>query len=93
MTSLYPVRLPPVGLSGWRTDAVTSGFRQGRGHTLARITVTDPGDPGRLVFVVRNTIGRNLICSGLAPGVSGGFFPGEVNVVGGNATGQCASLV
>jgi len=65
----------------------------GGNATLARITVTDPGDPGRLVFVVRNTIVRNLICAGLAPGVSGGFFPGEVNVVGGNATGQCASLV
>ena len=26
-------------------------------------------------------------------GVSGGFFPGEVNTVGRNATGQCAALV
>jgi hypothetical protein len=61
--------------------------------TLTNITATDPGDPGRLVFVVRNTIGWNLTCTGLAPGVSGGFFPGSVNVVGRNAIGQCASLV
>jgi hypothetical protein len=61
--------------------------------TLTNITATDPGDPGRLVFVVRNTIGRNLTCTGLAPGVSGGFFPGSVNVVGRKAIGQCASLV
>jgi hypothetical protein len=61
--------------------------------TLLGITATDPGDPGRTVAVVRNTIGRNLICFGLAPGVSGGFIPGEVNVVGRNAIGQCASLV
>lgn len=61
--------------------------------TLTNITATDPGDPGRKIFVVRNTIGKNLNCTGLAPGVSGGFFPGEVNTVGRNATGQCASLV
>jgi hypothetical protein len=65
----------------------------GKNATLTNITVTDPGDPGRLVFVVRNTIGRNLSCMGLAPGVSGGFFPGEVNVVGRHAIGQCASLI
>ncbi len=65
----------------------------GKNATLINITVTDPGDPGRLVFVVRNTIGRNLICRGLDPGVSGGFFPGEVNVVGRHAIGQCASLI
>jgi hypothetical protein len=67
--------------------------RIGGNATLTDITVTDPGDLGRLVFVVRNTIGRNLTCTGLAPGVSGGFFPGEVNVVGRNAIGQCASLI
>jgi hypothetical protein len=65
----------------------------GGNATLIHITATDPGDPGRLVFVVRNTVGRNLICAGLAPGVSGGFFPGEVNVVGRHAIGQCASLI
>ena len=36
---------------------------------------------------------RNLTCFGLAPGVSGGFIPGEVNHVSGNAIGQCAGLV
>ena len=61
--------------------------------TLTNITATDPGDPGRTVAVVENTVGRNLNCTGLAPGVSGGFIPGEVNHVTGNATGQCAALV
>jgi hypothetical protein len=61
--------------------------------TLTNITATDPGDPGRAVAVVENTVGRNLICMGLAPGVSGGFIPGEVNHVGHNAIGQCAALV
>ena len=31
-------------------------------------------------------------CSGLAPTVSGGFPPGSANTVGGQATGQCATL-
>jgi hypothetical protein len=65
----------------------------GGNATLTDITATDPGDPGRLVFAVRNSVGRNLTCTGLVPGVSAGFFPGEVNVVGRNANGQCASLV
>ena len=60
---------------------------------LTNITALDPGDPGRAVFVVQNTVGHNLICMGLAPGVSPGVFPGEHNTVGGNAIGQCASLV
>ncbi len=61
--------------------------------TLLAITLhdPDPGAPG--VYVVRNVIRRNLTCAGLKPGVSGGFIPGEVNVVGGRALGQCASLV
>ncbi len=61
--------------------------------TLTRIAVIDehPGAPG--VYVVRNAVGRNLICRKLTPGVSGGFIPGEVNVVGRHAIGQCASLV
>jgi hypothetical protein len=61
--------------------------------TLTNITALDPGDPGRAVFVVQNTVGRNLICMGLAPGVSPGLFPGEHNTVGGKAIGQCAALV
>ncbi len=65
----------------------------GKNATLTRIAVIDehPGAPG--VYVVRNTIGRNLTCRNLTPGVSGGFIPGEVNVVGRHAIGQCASLV
>lgn len=65
----------------------------GRNAVLTNITATDPGDPGRTVAVVENTVGRNLICTGLAPGVSGGFIPGEVNHVGHKAIGQCAALV
>lgn len=56
-----------------------------------KVTDTDPGAPG--AYVVRNTIGRNLVCFGVTPGISGGFIPGEVNVVGHRAIGQCASLV
>jgi len=67
--------------------------RIGGNATLTNITATDPGDPGRTVAVVENTVARNLNCTGLAPGVSGGFIPGEVNHVGHNATGQCASLI
>src|SRR6476659_625042 len=67
--------------------------RIGRNATLTNITATDPGDPGRTVAVVENTVARNLTCIGLAPGVSGGFIPGEVNHVGHHANGQCASLV
>ena len=60
-----------------------------RNATLTNITVGDTD----AVFVVRNTIGRNLTCMGLGPNVSGGFVPGSVNVVGRNANGQCAALV
>ena len=64
----------------------------GRNATLINITATDPGDPGRTVAVVENTVERNLTCMGLAPGVSPGFIPGEVNHVGRHAIGQCASI-
>jgi hypothetical protein len=60
---------------------------------LTNITALDPGDTGRAVFVVQNTVGRNLICMGLAPRVSPGLFPGEHNTVAGKAIGQCAALV
>ena len=69
--------------------------RIGGNATLTNITATDPTDPTgtpTIQFVV-NTVGRNLNCTGLAPAVSGGLFPGEVNVVGGKATGQCANLM
>ena len=59
---------------------------------LTNITITDPGDPGiPTIFVASNTVGQNLICTGLVPSVAGGFN-GEVNVVGGKAIGQCANL-
>ena len=57
---------------------------------LTNIGITDT-DPNPAIFVASNTVGRDLICWGLAPAVSGGF-PGEVNVVGGRALGQCANL-
>jgi hypothetical protein len=64
----------------------------GKNVILFDITVNDPGDPTPTMYIVRNTIGRNLFCAGLAPLVSGGFIPGEVNTVGGKALGQCADL-
>jgi hypothetical protein len=60
--------------------------------SLTNITANDPGDPGRAVFVVENTVGNNLNCSGLAPAVSPGLIPGETNHVGHMATGQCAAI-
>ena len=66
--------------------------RIGGNATLTNITALDPGDPGRTVAVVENTVGNNLICMGLVPGVSPGFIPGEVNHVGHNAIGQCAAI-
>jgi hypothetical protein len=81
-------------VSGQTTEWLGVLFNSiGKNATLTDIAVTDehPGAPG--VYIVRNTIGRNLTCMGLTPGVSGGFVPGSVNVVGGNANGQCASLV
>jgi hypothetical protein len=58
----------------------------------SNITALDPGDPGRTVAVVENTVRNNLICMGLAPGVSPGFIPGETNHVGHQALGQCAAI-
>jgi hypothetical protein len=82
-----------VTISGITADWLGLQFNTiSRNATLTNITVTDPGDPGRTVAVVENTVVRNLICTGLAPGVSGGFIPGEVNHVGHNALGQCAAI-
>ncbi|WP_460937397.1 hypothetical protein [Phycicoccus ginsengisoli] len=81
-------------VSGQTSEWLGVLFNQiGGNTTLTDITIMDehPGAPG--VYVVRNTIGKNLTCTGLTPGVSGGFVPGSVNVVGRNAIGQCASLV
>jgi hypothetical protein len=81
-------------ISGVTADWLGVQFNGISGNTtLTNITATDPGEPGRTVAVVENTVGRNLTCTGLAPGVSGGFIPGEVNHVAGNANGQCAALV
>ncbi len=62
--------------------------------TLTNITVTEdyPG-ASQSVYIVRNTIGRNLTCTGIGPNLSFGFYPGQVNTVGHNANGQCASPV
>jgi hypothetical protein len=81
-------------VSGQTTEWLGVLFNMIDGNaTLTEITLTEdhPG-ASQAVFIVKNRIGRNLTCMGLAPGVSGGFFPG-VNVVGRNAIGQCASLV
>jgi hypothetical protein len=64
----------------------------GGNATLTNVTINDPGDPTPTIQIVENTVGRNLNCSGLGPYVAGGFIPGEVNHVGGKATGQCANL-
>ena len=61
--------------------------------TLINITATDPEDTTPPVYVVRNTIGRNLTCFGLGPALSFGFYPGEANTVGHRAIGQCANPV
>jgi hypothetical protein len=62
---------------------------------LSNIHITDGlppnSDTSPTIFVASNTVGHNLICWGLGPNVSGGFSP-EVNVVGGQALGQCANL-
>lgn len=65
----------------------------GKTLTLTDIALSDPhpGAPG--VYIVVNTVGGNLNCTGLTPGVSGGFNPNSVNIVGRKAKGQCADLV
>lgn len=87
-------------VSGQDTNWVGVMFNKvGRDATVTNIHLsdTDPGAPG--VYIVRNTVKRDLSCENLTIGdppvlgVSGGFMPGSVNVVGRHATGQCASLV
>jgi hypothetical protein len=78
-----------VTISGVTADWLGVLFDKiGGNATLTNITATDPGDVGRTVGVVFNTVGRNLNCTGLAPGVDN-----RSNQVVHNATGQCASLV
>ena len=81
----------------WVSNVDTNWFgalfnKVGRNVVLLDITLVEdhPGASG-LVYVVQNTIGRNLWCKGLS-GVSGGFVPGAVNTVGSKALGQCAEL-
>lgn len=81
-------------ITGQTTDWLGVLFNHvGRNVTLTNIAVTDSDEGNHAVYIVRNVIGSNLTCNGLTPGVSGGFVPGSVNVVGRNATGQCAALV
>lgn len=78
---------------GQRTEWLGVLFNHIGGNvTLSDIALSDPhpGAPG--VYIVRNTIGRNLTCTNVTPGVSGGFDPTKKNTVGRNATGQCAAL-
>lgn len=42
--------------------------------------------------VVTNVIGRNLNCAGNAPSPQRGDSDGDANIVGGKATGQCATI-
>lgn len=65
----------------------------GGNATLLQIAVTDTDPGAHGAFVVQNHIARNLVCFGVTPTVTGGLFPGEpLNVVGGQAVGQCAAL-
>ena len=80
-------------ISGVTSDWLGVLWNQiGGNATLTNVTINDPGDPTPTIQIVENTVGRNLNCSGLGPNVAGGFIPGEVNHVGGKATGQCANL-
>lgn len=84
-----------ITVSGQTTNWLGVMFNQVAGSvTLLFINITDNHpDANPAVYIVRNQVGRNLVCFGLTPGVSGGFVPGSVNVVGGKALGQCAALV
>lgn len=83
-----------VTISGQETAWLGVLFNKvAKSVTLTDITLhdPDPGAPG--VYIVKNTIRWNLTCKRLSPGVSGGFVPGSVNIVGHKAKGQCAALV
>gem|GEM_PF-891062 len=80
------------------TDMTPSWFgvldnKIGGNAILINVKITDGayGDPHPTIFVASNTVGYDLVCFGLGPAVAGGF-PGEVNVVGHKALGQCANL-
>lgn len=84
-----------ITVTGQTTNWLGVMFNQVAGNiTLLFINITDNHpDANPAVYIVKNTVGRNLVCAGLKPGVSGGFVPGSVNVVGGRAFGQCEALV
>ena len=81
-------------VSGVTPDWMGLEFNKVGGNmNLSNIWAIDPGDGGYgAVNVVVNNIGHNLNCSGLGPRLSGGIFPGEVNIVGHVTTGQCVNL-
>jgi hypothetical protein len=61
---------------------------------LFNVHITDGlppnNDPMPTIQVVLNTVGRNLVCFGNGPNLNVST-PGELNVVGGRALGQCAN--
>jgi hypothetical protein len=69
----------------------------GGNMTLTNITATDPEEVAEggtpTVQIVRNVIEHNLTCMGIGPALGFGFYPGQVNIVGHQATGQCAHPV
>jgi hypothetical protein len=75
------------------TGQTTSFFGALFNTISGNVTLTSITGLDSPVYIVRNTVKGNLTCRALAPSVSGGFIPGEVNTVRGNATGQCAALV
>jgi len=82
-----------LSLSGISVDWVgVMRNHTGKNINLTNIAANDPGDPFAKVFVVANDAGWNLNCSGLVPGVSGGFDPTEHNTAGRKATGQCVGI-
>jgi hypothetical protein len=79
--------------SGMSPDWIGVMFNSiGRNATLTNITITDPDptDPSPTIFVISNTIGQNLNCMGLGPNLVAGYPPDHLNIVGHEATGQCA---
>lgn len=89
-------------ISDVTTDWLGVAFNTVGGNmTLTNVTAAsgyygafgDDSDGYGTVSVIVNTVGKNLNCSGLGPRVSGGYVPGEQNVVARNTNGQCAGLV
>ncbi len=64
----------------------------GGNATLTNITALDPGDPGRTVAVVENTVGNNLNCTGLAPACPQDSSPARPTTSVTTRLGQCAAI-